>query len=255
MRKDIFLGIVATLLGMAGFRYYDLQQEKSAKILEEKKKNQEKERQKEIALPFEEGTPVARVAVPVDEPEKEMTESEKQTLIYKNFTEKLKEMGECLQIKMAVDSEKIDPTFDNLIVSLRPELGDVIVQMVDWTQMDLKSSNGEQKRVRTETEYPSNGSAPVQRLQVYKINKDQMPELESLPVEKTENPTEDYINSFKVGFSSTLEERGGRAYFQEGEEIVMVERNGKLDSLAIQKKGKSISCTGLDTLKSMCRCQ
>ncbi len=184
----------------------------------------------------------------------EPAKPEENQQVYKNFSEHLKTIGTCLEIKNSVDSDKVDPTFDNLVVSLRPALGEVVVQMDDWTQRDLRNNDGERKRLRTEINYQSNDNQPVKRLQIYKLNEQGMPELQTADPEQSVNPTDAYIDSLRTGFETSLEEKGGRAYYQEGEELVMIERNGKLESISLSKGGKTVSCSGLDSLKSNCQC-
>ena len=36
--------------------------------------------------------------------------------------------------------------------------------------------------------------------------------------------------------------------------VVLIERNGKLESVSVTRNGKTASCTGLDSVKSNCQC-
>lgn len=259
MRKDFVIGIFATLTAMAVFYFYDLSEQK--KILTEEKTNNEKSLESVQA----ESTSVLAVAISADatvaaakilgttpgEPAK----PEDSQQVYKLFSEHLKAMGTCLEIKNSIDSDAVDPTFDNLVVSLRPALGEIVVQMDDWTQRDLRNTEGDRKRIRTEVSYQDGGTnSPTKRVQLYNVNDQGMPELQSIDPEQSVNPTDAFIDSLKTGFETSLEEKGGRAYYQEGEEIVMIERNGKLESVSISRNGKTASCSGLDSLKSVCQC-
>jgi len=179
--------------------------------------------------------------------------AEDKLVIDRNFAEHLKDIANCLKVGTAVDSPQIEPTYDNLLVSLRPALGDLVVQMDDWTQMDLQSSDGSKKRIRTEVNYESPNN-PTKYVQLFNINDQGLPEMQSVDQEKAINPTDDYINYLKGGASIVLDERGSRAYFPDGEELVLVERAGKIESMSLTKGSKTVSCTGLDAIQSNCQC-
>ena len=253
MRKDFLTAIVVTGIAMAVFYFLDHKSEFKNEDVKTVTRQQSVEKVSQL------------VSADIKQAQVSSTESKDQSValaaisensvdVQKKFSERLKELGQCLGMKNAVDNDKIDPTYDNLIVSLRPALGEVVVQMDDWSQRDLKDSNGELKRIRIESDYQNSSVRPVKRVQLYKLNNQNFPELQSLDPEKSVNPDDSYIDSLRAGASTYLEEKGGRAYYQEGEELVMIERNGKLESLTLSKGNKTVSCTGLDSLKSSCQC-
>ncbi|OFZ31680.1 MAG: hypothetical protein A2622_03635 [Bdellovibrionales bacterium RIFCSPHIGHO2_01_FULL_40_29] len=169
------------------------------------------------------------------------------------FSEHLQQLGVCLGFQSTVDAEKVEPSLENLTNSLRPALGEIVVKMDDWTQTDLKYGDGSMKRIRTEVEYLDNGS-PVKRAQLYKLNDQGMPELQPLATEVATDPTDDFLNSLKADGQETLEEKGSRIYYQEGEELVVVERSGKVQSFSLSKGEKTFSCTETDASTSHCQC-
>ncbi len=173
--------------------------------------------------------------------------------VNKAFSTHIKLMGQCLGVTPSVNSEVVEPTFDNLVVSLQPTLGDVVVKMDDWAQLDVRSPNGELKRIRTEVEYQDNNN-PIKRAQLYKMNDQGMPELQELNPEQSVDPSDEYLESLRGDFSTTNEEKGGRVYYSEGEELVLVERNGKIQSFSLSKGDKTFSCTETDSSTSNCQC-
>lgn len=184
------------------------------------------------------------VAPPMDQEQRDMSIQ---------FVLTLKAIGQCLQIKNVVDGDQIDPTFDNLIVSLKPVLGDITVYTDDWTQADVQFSDGTQKRIRTEINYDNPGN-PVKYLQVYKLSDMGIPEMEDLDPQHTTSPSDEYIESLKVGSNTSLHEKGGRAYFQGGEEVVIIERNGLIESVTMTKNNKTVSCNAMTSKESGCQC-
>jgi hypothetical protein len=147
----------------------------------------------------------------------------------------------------------MEPSFDNLSASLKPALGEVVVRMDDWTQQDFKADDGSLRRIRTEVEYQDTGN-PVKRVQFYKINAQGMPELQTLNPDQATDPSDDFISSLKGDGQVTIEEKGGRVYYQEGEELVLVERGGKVQSFSLTKGDKTFSCTETDATTSNCQC-
>jgi hypothetical protein len=256
MRKDFLFAIIATVLAMVGYFYYDRSEQNKLSEIEKQKFEQDLEQKQFESSQISSSLSADQTAAQAGSAaETEPAKPEDAERVFQQFSEHLKTIGTCLEIKNAVDSEKIDPNFDNLIVSLRPALGEVVVQMDDWTQRDLRNNQGERKRLRTETNYEDGGiSSPTRRVQLYQLNEQNMPELQNIDPEQSVNPSEDYIESLKGGFETTIEEKGGRAYYQEGEELVFIERNGKLESVSLSRNGKTISCTGLDSVKSNCQC-
>lgn len=173
--------------------------------------------------------------------------------VQKAFSDHLKKMAACLGYAATLQSEKMDPTFDNLSAHLKETLGEMVVKMDDWTQQDFKAEDGSLRRIRTEIEYQDTGT-PVKRAQFYKINTQGMPEMQNINAEQAVNPSDDFLNSLRGEGQITLEEKGGRAYYQDGEELVMVERGGKIQSFSLTKGEKTYSCTETDATTSNCQC-
>lgn len=172
---------------------------------------------------------------------------------YKQFAAELKTIGQCLQIKNNTDYDQVDPTFDNLIVSLKPVMGDVTVFTDDWAQTDLQYTDGTLKRIRVEIGYDDPGN-PTKFLQIYKLNEQNIPVVETMDPHNSTNPTDEYVESLKTGANILLHEKGGRAYFPGGEEMIVIERNGKLESFTMTKNNKTISCNSMTTAASNCQC-
>lgn len=172
---------------------------------------------------------------------------------HKQFAAHLKTISQCLQIKNNTDYDQVDPTFDNLIVSLKPAMGDVTVFTDDWAQTDLQYADGTLKRIRVEVGYDDPGN-PTKYLQVYRLNEQNIPEMENLDQQQATNPTDEYVESMKTGANTLLHEKGGRAYFPGGEEMIVIERNGKLESFTMTKNNKTISCNTLTSAASNCQC-
>lgn len=257
MRKDLMLGIGATLIAMALFYFAD---NPGQKLNIGKNKI---DSDGDYGVPANKALLNSEVAAAQAEmasktavaaPSAALQAGAAREAISKNFVEHLKAVGTCLKINPAIDNATIEPTYDNLLISLRPAIGELVVQMDDWTQMDLQNPDGTRKRLRTEVNY-ENPNSPVKYVQLYNINDQGFPEMQTVDPEKARNPTDDYINYLRAGANLVLDERGSRVYFQEGEEIVLVERAGMIESFSMSKNGKTVSCSALDALNSNCQCQ
>lgn len=188
-----------------------------------------------------------------DQPELKTDSKEAKELSPKNFSERLKEISGCLQLNNLSDVDLNDPTLDNLMTSLKPALGEMVVLTDDWTQLDVEFSDGIVKKIRTEINY-DDPSDPTKYLQVYRMNAEGFPEMETIDEKQALNPSREYLDSLVAGSNIVLEEKGGRAYFQNGEELAIVERNGSLDAISLNVKNKTVSCTNLMNKDSSCQC-
>jgi hypothetical protein len=173
--------------------------------------------------------------------------------VQKNFSNQMRQLGQCLAVQVSADQEKIDPQYDNLSQSLSSGFGNMLVKMDDWTQWEGQASDGSVKRIRTEIEYLEN-NIPTKRVQLYKLNQQGMPELQDLSEDEALNPPDEYLNNLRGDARTLVDEKASRGYYAEGEELVVVERNGKIQSFSMSKGEKTFSCTDTDTVGSHCQC-
>lgn len=173
--------------------------------------------------------------------------------VQKNFSTQLRQLGQCLAVQVNADQEKIDPQYENLANNLNSAFGNMLVKMDDWTQWEGQSPDGSVKRIRTEIEYLEN-NIPTKRVQLYKLNQQGMPELQNLAEDDAVNPPDEYLNSLRGDARTIVDEKATRGYYAEGEELVVVERNGKIQSFSMSKGEKTFSCTETDSLASHCQC-
>lgn len=255
MRKDFLLGIFVTFLTMV---YFYNQNKNTSEPEQTTQRNLRPKAASDSDLPLNKNLLITNQQTQPAETESTtkampaLTDLEKERSEI-NFSQHLKTLGNCLKIDNSIESERIEPTYENLIVSLKPALGDIVVQMDDWTQLDMKTTDGRTKRIRTEVNYDE-PNRPTKYVQLYLMNDQGMPELQNLDKELSRNPTDGFIESLKEGSSFLANEKGGRAYFQEGEETVIVERNNRIQSFTLTRNNQTVSCVDLDTASSTCEC-
>ena len=170
------------------------------------------------------------------------------------FSENLSAMGKCLGLaNMPVPTEKVDPVPDNLVGSIRSVLGDAVVQMDDWSQVEVVEKNGTLKRIRIDYDYPD-GVTPNRRLSMFTVNAYGAAEIMNLTDDETNNPNEAYIESLKEGLKVNQEQRAARLYFSQGEELVFTMKNGKLENFSFSRGNKNFTCSNMDEDSSRCTC-
>ncbi len=169
------------------------------------------------------------------------------------FIEALKGLGSCLDIKNSADPDQSDPKVDNLINSVRNEIGDPVIRSEDWSTTHLVLPNGEQRRIRIEMEYDANDRI-VKRLKYYSLDKENLPVPIQLSNESSLDPQDSYIASLEKDGQVSLREKGERIYFQNGEELIFTQKNERLSDIEINRSGRTFKCMGLETGKSSCNC-
>lgn len=170
------------------------------------------------------------------------------------FSETVSQMGKCLNLSnMPAPAGKIDPIPDNLVASIRSSLGEAVVQMEDWSQTEVVEKNGIVKKIRVDFDYPD-GATPMRRLSMFTINSYGAAELIELTDAESNNPNEAYVQSLTEGLQVSSDERAGRVYFSQGEELMFTVKNGKLQNFSATRGNKNFSCSDMDSGASRCIC-
>lgn len=168
------------------------------------------------------------------------------------FGQSLKQMAACVGSSANLSGERTDPSFDNLLSMVKSDLGDPILRSEDWVTWNMKVGS-EERRIRIETDYSDSDQAS-RHLLYFKVDKDGQPTLIQLPGEQTKDPSESFIASLQKDGEVYEEEKGERAYFENGQEMVLTERNGKIDDLEFSNGSKTFRCAGILTSAPSCKC-
>ena len=180
--------------------------------------------------------------------------SEVSPVVAENFKNHLNKVLECVESgKKTGLIAGVAPSFDNLLQVFNENYGQFVVSLEDWTQADVKLADGTLRRVRVDTTYIDQAS-PERRISVFGIDQQGYPQPVDLDAEKAQNPDDEYINSFLIGSEPVLNEKSERVYFQNGEELILIERNGRVESMTFTGNGKTATCSGLDVEDSNCQC-
>ena len=249
--KSRQLFIVIAIVGLVFFLLFKRTTKKN-KVEESEAEVTEPSGTKKISteVPSSPSVPVASSSAP----ELNQQDAAVQEALAVKFSESLSQMSKCLGLSnMAVPAAKVAPVADNLVGSIRSSLGDAVVQMEDWSQTEVIEKNGTTKRIRVDYDYPD-GVNPVRRLSMFTINSYGAPELQDLSDEEANNPNEAYVQSLTEGLKVNADERAGRVYFSQGEELVFTMKNGKLQNFSFTRGNKNFSCSDFADEASRCIC-
>lgn len=168
------------------------------------------------------------------------------------FGQSLKQMAACVGLNNSPSGERSEPSFENLLAAVKSDLGEPILKSEDWVTWSMRVGN-EERRIRIETDY-SDSDQTSRHLLYFKVDKDGQPSLIPMSSDQTKDPSESFIASLQKDGDVYEEEKGQRAYFENGQEIVLTEKNGKIDDLEFSNGSKTFRCAGLLSSLPSCKC-
>lgn len=171
------------------------------------------------------------------------------------YQQSLKQMAECLNIKIEDLDPQAEINFDYFNSVISADLGDIVAQIEEWSAVDIRTNSGDIRRIYIESSR-SGEPDPERVLKYYSI---------SPGGEHTELPlAKDQMSSPLDSLLASLEKDGDvigrsvsrRIFYQNGDDLLLVERNGKIYSFQLPHEGKTFSCTAADSSSTMtCQCQ
>ncbi|MBX2988476.1 MAG: hypothetical protein KF802_11330 [Bdellovibrionaceae bacterium] len=174
-------------------------------------------------------------------------------LIQARFAGALTAAGTCLGFNVPSPGDRVAPTLENWVSSVKPELGEVVLQTEDWSTADLTTPGGEKRRLRIEMDY-SGEDRIVRRVKYFRVGEDESLEPIPLDDQNSADPSETFLASLESDGQITRRERSERIYFPSGEEIVVTERDGRVYELDMTRGGKTFRCKPDDPSPDACRC-
>lgn len=244
MQKKYIFGILFVVLSMFFLRRYTM----TSIPKNEPDTNSTLEAQVKVTSPQETSANESGQVVKSENKKPESTAT-----IATSFTEQIRIMNKCFDYQFNLGGPVVEPTADNVINMLRPYVGEGVIKMEDWTQQDFKNADGSTIRIRTEMEYDDE-SNPVRRVQLYKLNAQGMPIMQTIDPHQAVNPTDTYLATLQGDAKPVEFESGNRIYYQDGEELVYVEQNGQLNSFSFSKGERTVSCSMISSGRTNCQC-
>ena len=168
-----------------------------------------------------------------------------------NFKYLMNQMTSCLGINTTSTSGS-DANYSNLMDVLKSDLGDPLMKSEDWSNTILQLPGGELRKIRLETDFGDEKIA--RRLKYFSVGKDGSQTPIEMSADQLTDPSDSLLASLESGSEVTLRESAGRTYFQNGEEITSVERNGLLSDIEIVRTTKTLKCEGMSSAEAKCGC-
>ncbi len=190
--------------------------------------------------------------VPIPALEKKKTEAVDLGKASEFFGQSIKQLALCIGLNNIEGTDRLDPSSDNLMAVVKSDLGDPILRSEDWMTWNLRVGS-EERRIRIETDYSDNDQVS-RHLLYFKLDAQGQPALIPLPDEQSKDPSESFVASLQKDGEVYEEEKGERAYFENGQELVLTEKNGKIDDLEFANGAKTFRCAGILTSSPSCKC-
>ncbi|MBO9667192.1 MAG: hypothetical protein J7501_10310 [Bdellovibrio sp.] len=180
-----------------------------------------------------------------------MEDPERFAMLQKSF----KDLGACLAVQTGPFGQNDDINFESLNTVVAPDLGEVVTQQEKWSTTDIKTNAGEIRRIFIEN--TNDPDMPVARvLKYYSLiptgGQKELP----LAREQSLNPSDTLIASLESDGQLVSKSIARTVLYQNGDDLNVVERNGKIYSFTLSHEGKTFNCTGVDsskTLKCVCK--
>lgn len=195
-----------------------------------------------------ETTPVAeKTTASVSDAASESNEA----LARSNMTFMLNKLSECTEIKNSASDANAEPTLQTVLDSVQSDLGEPVIRSEDWNSTEVLLNDGSRRIIRMETVYEDDDI--VKKLKYYQVGEQGLTPLE-LTREQSINPNDSFLASLEKEGEVINREKSERVFFQNGEEVMFVEKNGKILNSEIIRAGKSLKCGEFGQQSFRCQC-
>lgn len=179
--------------------------------------------------------------------------SEISTQTMKIFSQKLRDLGSCLDTQNNVPGDELEPNLQVLIDSVRGEWGEFVISTEDWMQVEMETPEGEKRRLRVEMDF-DNETQVQRKLKFMNVGKDGQTTPIPMADDQAVEPSDSLIASLEAGNKILTKEKFERIYFQNGEEIVAKQKDGFLTEVEVNKGPKSFKCLKVNEDVANCQC-
>lgn len=166
----------------------------------------------------------------------------------------LKEMAHCLNMQMGHLDAQSELNFETFNRVISPDLGDVVTQNEEWTATDIRTKSGELRRIFIQNS-PDMETESARTLKYYAISQDGSKKELPLSKEQMGNPSEALIASLESDGELMDRSLSRRIFYQNGDDLLLVEKNGKIFSFELPHDGKVFNCQDVDSAQMKCTCR
>lgn len=180
-----------------------------------------------------------------------MEDPKRYELLQKNF----KEMSICLNMKLGPFTQNDDMNFETLNTLIAPDLGEVVTTTEEWSATDIKTNSGEIHRIFIQN-VPNSDHDSVRTLKYYLMTPGGGQKELPLTKEQSINPTETLIASLEGDGQLVSKSNARKVFYQNGDDLSVVERNGRVYSFELAHDQKNFKCSGVDSSQNLsCSCK
>ncbi|WP_374034728.1 hypothetical protein ACES2I_02145 [Bdellovibrio bacteriovorus] len=171
------------------------------------------------------------------------------------YQQKLKEMAVCLNMQMNTLDPNVEINFDTFNQVINPDLGDIVTQTEEWTATDIRTKGGELRRIYIENA-PSIEAGSSRTLKYEAFSADGTAKALPLSKEQMSNPSDALVASLEADGEVVSRSISRRIYYQNGDDLLLVEKNGRIFSFELTHDGATFRCSGADKASSFqCQCR
>ncbi len=174
--------------------------------------------------------------------------------LFEAIQKNIKEMSTCLNMKIGPFTEHDEMNLHTLVNVMSPDLGDVVGSKEDWTVTDIKTSAGETRRIFVQVS-DERQDHPIRTLKYFIMSLHGQKEI-PLSSEQMKNPSDTVIGSLEADGQLIGKSNAQRIYFQNGDDLSVVVRDGRIYGFELAHDQKTFKCTEFDSSGKMnCSCK
>ncbi|WII70611.1 hypothetical protein QJS83_09090 [Bdellovibrio sp. 22V] len=174
---------------------------------------------------------------------------------FEAYKKNLGAMAKCLNMEMAELDPQSEIGFDSLNKAISPDLGDIVAQHVEWTTTDIRTKAGEVRRIYLESR-GGVGQEERRFLKYFAYTPSGEQKEISLSQEQMTGPTDALIASLEADGEIFGRAEARRIAYENGDDLLLVEKNGKIFSFDLSHDEKRFFCQGADVAATMnCECK
>ncbi len=174
---------------------------------------------------------------------------------FEAFQKALKEMAPCLNMIVTPLDAQVEINFETLNAAIDTDLGDVVTQSEEWIATDIKTKAGEFRRI-----YIENQQGPeteiFRTMRYFSYSSEGVQRELPLTQEQMKNPSEALIASLESDGDVVSRAVSRRIFYQNGDDLLLVEKDGQIFSFELSHDGATFRCTGANKSSTFqCQCR
>lgn len=175
--------------------------------------------------------------------------------LYEAFNNQIGEMAKCMNLEMGRIDKNAEINFDTFNAAISQDLGDVVAQEEDWSTTDIRTPSGEIRRILIQTPPPGEGDGE-RKLKYMSLSQDG--KTKDIPVsqDQSDNPSDTLLASLESDGQVVGTSKANRIFYENGDDLYLSVRNGKVYSFTLNHEGKVFKCKGMDSGSTVsCSCE